>query len=269
MAATTSNGILLNRTMDALRRILQHEDESLPLDEAALLLARIQYPDLPLAPWLAELDFHARQIRRLSLYGFRNAAHNYLFGELAFSGNGDDYYNPRNSCLNSVLESRRGIPITLSIVYIELARRLGITVDGIPAPGHFLVRIEDDGDTYYIDVFNNGKIRDDIEGEVDPRFLVPATKRMILIRMLNNLRLIYLQRQAWHKAAAVLDLLLLADPVDADALRQRAAARAALHRYQAACSDLSRYLTLRPLDPGKDELKAQISNLRRMHAHKN
>lgn len=255
--------------MDSLRRILRLEDESLPLDEAALLLARIEYPDLPLAPWLAELDFHADQIRRRSLHGFRYAAHQYLFEELAFSGNDADYYNSHNSCLNYVLESRRGIPITLSILYIELARRLGVAVDGIPAPGHFLVRLEEDGDTFYIDVFNGGKIRDDIEGEVDARFLVAAPKRMILIRMLNNLRLIYLQRQSWSKAAAVLDLLLEADPVDADALRQRAATLAATHRYHAAAADLDRYLTLRPFDPDKEDLQSQISRLRRMHAHKN
>lgn len=255
--------------MDLLRRILKLEDESSNLDEAALLLARIEYPNLPMQPWLAELDFHAEEIRRRKTRSFRLAAQQYLFDELRISGNEDDYYNAHNSCLNYVLESRKGIPITLCVLYMELGRRLGIEVEGIGVPGHFLVRLEEEEDTYYLDIFNGGKIRDDIEGEVDSRFLVAAPKRMILIRMLNNMRLIYLQRQAWAKAAEVLDLLLEADPADADALRQRAATFAATNRFQAAAQDLDRYLQLRPFDPEKEELQGQISRLRRMHAHKN
>ncbi len=255
--------------MDALLRLLRNEEEAIGLDEAALLLARIEYPGLPLEPWIAELDFHAEQIRQRSQHGFRYAAQQYLFEQLQFAGNDEDYYNPHNSCLNYVLEQRRGIPITLSILYMELGRRLGVEVHGIPAPGHFLVRIEEDGDFFYVDVFNQGRLRDDIEQEVDERFLTPASKRMIFIRMLNNLRLIYLQRQAWAKASQVLDLLLEADPVDADALRQRAATRAATHRFQAAAKDLESYLMMRPFDPDKDELNTQIARLRRMHAHKN
>lgn len=255
--------------MDSLRRILRLEDETPNLDEAALLVARIEYPDLPLAPWLAELDYHAEEIRRRNTRSFRLGAQDYLFDELGFSGNDEDYYNPHNSCLNRVLESRRGIPITLSILYMELGRRLGIAVEGIGAPGHFLVRLEEEDDTYYLDTFNRGRIREDVEQEVDARFLVPAPKRMILIRMLNNLRMIYLQRQAWGKASQVLELLLEADPVDADALRQRAATLAATHRFQAAAQDLDRYLQLRPFDPDKEELQSQITRLRRMHAHKN
>lgn len=255
--------------MDPLRRILRQEDESIHLDEAALWIARIEYPDLPLAPWLAELDYHAEQIRRRNPRSFRLSAHEYLFNELGFHGNEDDYYNAHNSCLNYVLENRHGIPITLCILYIELGRRLGISVDGIGAPGHFIVRLEEEGDDYYLDIYRGGLIREDVEEEVDARYLVAAPKRMILIRMLNNLRMIYLQRQAWAKASEVLSLLLEADPVDADAIRQRAATYAATHRFQAAVQDLETYLKLRPFDPDKDELSSQISRLRRMQAHKN
>lgn len=255
--------------MDPLRRILRLEDESSNLDEAALCIARIEYPNLPLAPWLAELDFHAEEIRRRSGRSFRLGANQYLFDELGFGGNDGDYYNAHNSCLNYLLESRRGIPITMCILYMELGRRLGVNVEGIGAPGHFLVRLEEEDDTYYLDVFNGGSIREDVEAEVDARYLVAAPKRMILIRMLNNLRLIYLQRQAWGKALEVLSLLLEADSGDADALRQRAAALAATNRFQAAAQDLDRYLEMRPSDPDKDELKDQIARLHRMHAHKN
>ena len=254
--------------MDPLRRILLNQDETPNLDEAALHIARIVYPNLPLAPWLAELDFHAEEIRRRSSRGFRVGAHEYLFQELGISGNEDDYYNANNSCLNYVLETRKGIPITLCLLYMELGRRLGVTVDGIGAPGHF-VRIDEEGDTYYIDPHKGGQIREDIEEELDPRYLVATPKRVMLVRMLNNLRLIFLQRQAWGKAADVLNLLLEADPLDADALRQRAATCAATQRYQVAAQDLERYLQLRPMDPDKEELQGQIARLRRMHAHKN
>lgn len=255
--------------MDPLRRILRLEDETPNLDEAALQIARIEYPGLPMEPWLAELDYHAEEIRRRNTRSFRVGAHEYLFGELGYAGNEADYYNAHNSCLNYVMESRRGIPITMCILYMELGRRLGVQVDGIGAPGHFLVRLEEEDDTYYLDIYDRGRIREDVEEEVDARYLVAAPKRMILIRMLNNLRMIYLQRQAWSKASEVLSLLLEADPVDADALRQRAATLAATHRFHAAAQDLDRYLQLRPFDPDKTELQEQIARLRRMHAHKN
>ena len=255
--------------MDPLRSILRLEDKTPNLDEAALYIARIVYPNLPVAPWLAELDFHAEEIRRRNSRSFRHGAHEYLFQELGLTGNEEDYYNANNSCLNYVLESRKGIPITLCLLYMELGRRLGVAVDGIAAPGHFLVRIEEEGDTYYIDPFKAGQIREDIEEELDLRYLAATPKRVMLVRMLNNLRLIYLQRQTWGKAAEVLNLLLEADPADADALRQRAATFAATQRYQAAAQDLDRYLQLRPFDPEKDELQSQIARLRRMHAHKN
>jgi regulator of sirC expression with transglutaminase-like and TPR domain len=255
--------------MSALLSILRYQDEEPNLDLACLQIAEIEFPGLPAQPWLDTLDFHAEQIHRLGLPSFRLAAHRYLFAEAGFRGNEEDYYNPLNSCLNHVLESHGGIPITLSVIYMEIARRLGVKVDGIGAPGHFLVRLDEDGDEYYIDPFRRGQIRDDVVGEVDVRYLTPTPKRTILIRMLNNLRLIYLQRQSWRKASRVLDLLLEADPVDADALRQRAASYAATLRYRSAAQDLERYLELRPFDPDIEELKGQVTRLHRMHAHKN
>lgn len=254
---------------DPLRLILRLEGNSPELDEAALHVARIEYPGLAIEPWLAALDFHAQEIERRRGRSARVAISDYLFGELGIVGNEADYYNPRNSCLNHVLEARNGIPITMCVLYMELGRRLGVAVEGIGAPGHFLVRMEEEGDTFYVDPYNGGRIREDVESELDEQYLVAAPKRVILIRMLNNLRLIYLQRQAWKKAGEVLDLLLEADPEDADALRQRGATLAATQRFRAAAEDLNRYLQLRPEDPDKEELKNQIGRLRRMHAHKN
>lgn len=255
--------------MQALRRLLRQEEESIELDVAALLVAQIEFPDLPLEPYLATLDFHASEIHRRRRRSFRLAIHDYLFHTAGFAGNVADYYNPHNSCLNRVLETKTGIPITLSVLYIELARRLGVPVDGIGAPGHFIVRLEEEDDTYYIDPFQQGLIRDDVLEDVPESALLPAPKRTIVIRMLNNLRLIYLQRQNWTKARQVLDLLLEADPVDADAIRQRAATLAATQQFRSAAEELERYLKLRPFDPDKEELQNQIGRLHRMHSHKN
>lgn len=255
--------------MDALRRLLRHEDEAVGLDEAALLVARVEFPGMPVEPWVEELNYHAEQVRRRMGRSFRLAIADYLFGEVGFAGNAEDYYNPHNSCLNRVLETKVGIPITLSVLYMEIGRRLGVDVEGIAAPGHFIVRLEEEDDTYYIDPFQKGKIRDDVPEDVEERFLGAASRRTIAVRMLNNLRMIYLQRQSWGKARQVLDLLLEADPVDADVIRQRAATRAASQMFKGAAEDLETYLKLRPFDPDKDELREQIGRLNRMQSHKN
>jgi regulator of sirC expression with transglutaminase-like and TPR domain len=255
--------------MDELLNILRYQDEKPGLDAACLQIATIEFPDLAMAPWMDTLDYHAEQVRRRWKGSFRLAAQEHLFGEVGFQGNAADYYNPYNSCLNHVLDTHSGIPITLCVVYIEVARRLGVEVAGIGAPGHFLVRLEEDGDEYYLDPYNQGQIREGVESELDARYLVATPKRMILVRMLNNLRLIYLQRQSWRKASQVLDWLLEADPVDADCLRQRAATYAATQRFRRAAQDLERYLELRPFDPDVEELKGQVARLNRMHAHKN
>lgn len=258
--------------MRVLRGVLLGEADEGNLDVCALEVARIEDPDLNLGLWLRDLDLHAAQLRGradFQRFGFRVAAKAYLFDEWGFGGNAEDYYNPRNSCLHHLLQSRRGIPITLCVMYMEIGRRLGVQVDGIGAPGHFLVRLEEDGDDYYIDPYQGGQLREDVEGEVEERFLQAASKRTILIRMLNNLRLIYLQRQSWAKARQVLDLLLEAEPGDADALRQRAATLAATQKFGAAAADLRQYLQIRPFDADKSELESQIGRLQRMQSHKN
>jgi len=258
--------------MSELRRILSGEDDRPLLDVCAFAIARIEDHALDESLWLRELSLLASRIRQHDLYerfGFRLAAQVVLFDEWGFRGNEGDYYNPRNSCLHFVLNYRRGNPILLSVLYMELGRRLGVKVDGIGAPGHFLVRVEEDGDDFYIDPFQGGKLREGIEEDVEPSFLEAASQRTILIRMLNNLRLIYLQRQAWGKARQVLDLLLIAEPQDADALRQRAATLAAKHSFGAAAKDLLAYLKIRPFDADKADLESQITRLQRMQSHKN
>ncbi len=255
--------------MDAFVHLLQGQETALTLDRAAARIAAIETGILEERETIRELDRLADLVREEMIHGFRLAAERVLFERLGFGGNEEDYYNPRNSCVPWVLAERRGIPIALSVIYMEVGRRLGVAVDGIGAPGHFLVRLEEDGDTYYLDPFRGGLIRDEVEGEVDARFLAPAPKRAIAIRMLNNLRQIYIGRKSWAKAERVLDFLLLADPRDGDALRQRSAARAGIRRFRAAAQDLEQLLSLEPAHSDAEEIKTQIIRLNRLHAGQN
>jgi regulator of sirC expression with transglutaminase-like and TPR domain len=257
----------------SLAPLLRGDELSLQLDEAASYIAQIEFPTLHHQEVASGLDLIAEHIRPNLKKGFRNAADEFFFGKLGFAGNEDDYYNPWNSCLNWVLESKRGIPITLSLAYMEVGRRLGVRVDGISAPGHFLIRLEEDGDEYYLDPFRGGIIRDDIEEDLaqsgEASYRIPATRRGIVVRMLNNLRHIYLERRSWSKVEAVLDCLLTADPQEASYLRERSAARTALHRYRLAAQDLDLFLTLNPTVPDADELRAHSKRLLRMHSAQN
>jgi regulator of sirC expression with transglutaminase-like and TPR domain len=254
---------------DAFSRLLRGDNGALTLDLVALVVARIEFPHLQAPEIVAPLDRLAAEVRARMRHGFRLAAERRLFEELSFAGNEVDYYNPLNSCLNWVLDSKLGIPISLSVLYMEVARRLDVRVDGIAAPGHFLIRLEEDGDTYYLDPFRGGIIREDLESEIDPQFLNASPPRAIAIRMLNNLRQIYLERRVWAKAEAVLNWLLTAEPRDGDALRQRSAARAGQHRYKASAADLEQYLKLFPQVQDADDLNNQLLRLKRMHASQN
>jgi regulator of sirC expression with transglutaminase-like and TPR domain len=212
-----------------LEDLLRDNDETVTLDVAALEIAEIEYPHLEANPCFEILDSHARELsalcpRAAEPEDFVRATNQYLFDQLGFRGNEADYYSPANSCLNEVLMSRMGIPITLSIVYIELARRIGRTVRGIGLPGHFVVRYQDDDFDAFIDPFHAGRIMDagdcrdlafqlsGIDIAEKPHLLEPATNWQITVRMLHNLRGIYARKKEYSKLLRVLDWLLIAMP---------------------------------------------------------
>jgi regulator of sirC expression with transglutaminase-like and TPR domain len=260
--------------------LLSGASDAIDLDRAALGLARIEHPDLDPQPFLAILDSFAVELAD-RLGGANDGAeyvatvNAYLFDELGFRGNTADYYDPRNSCLNDVLMERTGIPITLSLVYLEVARRLAKPVSGIGMPGHFLVQYEDGRFSAYIDPFHGGQLltagdcfgvaREMAGAEVAPNaaFLQPVSKRQILMRMVNNLRSIYFTRRMHGKALALLDLILAAGPSSADEYRQRAAVQIHLGRFSAARGDLERYLSLAPASPDRKDVEEQIRKIRR------
>jgi regulator of sirC expression with transglutaminase-like and TPR domain len=249
------------------------------LDRAALQLAAVEYPDLDPASFLAILDSYAVELAGRLPDGcggkeFVAAANEYLFEELGFTGNAKNYYDPRNSCLNEVLATRTGIPITLSLVYMEIARRLAKPVFGIGLPGHFLVQYDDGGFSTFIDPFHGGTLLAPAEcfelarrssGEQfpdDPSLLARASKQQILRRMINNLRTVYFTRRAYSKALKVLDLLVASNPESADEYKQRSVILLEMKNYRAARNDLERYLKLAPESADREQMQKQLRALK-------
>src|SRR5579884_1426725 len=240
------------------------------LDRPALELARIEYPDLDPAPYLVLLDELARLVSaRATGESFVAAANGVLFGDFGLTGNQSDYYDPRNSFLNDVLIRRKGIPITLSLIYIEVARRLAQPVYGVSLPRHFIVRYDDGDQGAFIDPFHAGRVltREEcvemaqaitsMNVSTDEIAFAPAPPRTILVRMLNNLRTIYLHREDWPKLMAVLDLLLRAMPDNAEAYKQRGVAWVQMSQLQRGMADLQRYLELAPQAEDRERIVRQ------------
>jgi len=258
--------MLFYGTMKELSGLLAGRATSIHLDEAALLLATIEFPRLEMEPSLRILDSYAAELeaRRGS---FVATANHYLFHELKFTGNSADYYNPANSCLNEVLTSKTGIPITLSVVYLEIARRLGRPVFGIGLPGHFLVQYDDGFYSTYIDVFHGGRLLEAsdcyaLAGTApNPALLAQADKRQIIARMINNLRGIYFSRGAHRKSLRILNLLLEANPDSAEEYKQRGLTYLQMEQTRAAKADLERYLELAPEAADRTAVEKQLASL--------
>lgn len=267
--------------MDALRAVLEG-DPNINLDAAALALAALEYPDLDPAPHLAELDrFAAELAQRLgpdpvSGPRFVRIANEYLFGELGFRGNEAEYDDPRNSCLNQVLQRRAGLPITLSAVYIEIARRLRQPVWGVGLPGHFVARYDDGEYSTYIDPFHGGKLLTEKDCVVlareitgvdlvsDPSALATVGVRYIVVRMLNNLRAAYFRARQFAKSAKVLDLLVEYFPSNPEYYKARGLARLKLRSLTGARDDFASYLRCSPEAQDRAESTRQIQIIHRM-----
>jgi regulator of sirC expression with transglutaminase-like and TPR domain len=243
---------------DFARAISVREDQ-IDIAHAALIYAREVYPELDVQEYLCRLDEMADAMAsRLAHQHPVAAFRDYLFGELGFRGNTDDYFDPRNSFLNQVLDRRTGIPITLSVIYLELARRLDLPMVGIGLPGHFVVRYDGDSVSSYIDPFNDGatmttqdcrqRIKEISNGRLtfDASFLSPVGPKQILSRMLRNLKGIYVARADFDKAIPVVEKMVLLDPSAAEEMRDLGV----LHYYAGhklkAVGCLQRYLKLTP-----------------------
>ncbi|MCC6536318.1 MAG: transglutaminase family protein [Bryobacterales bacterium] len=265
--------------MRELQSLLIHRDRPVPLDLAALQLAQVEFPDLDPAPFLSLLDSHARELQPLTanITGprFVEIANRYFFETLEFQGNQQEYYHPHNSCLNQVLLNRTGLPIALSLVYMEIARRLQRPVVGIGLPGHFLICYRDQSYTAWIDCFRGREVSfEEIRelaletARVDilaiPSALAPVTPWQILVRMLNNLRNVYFQQRAWPKARWILDRLIEAQPAAPLERKQRGVLRLDAGDETGALDDFETYLMLAPRsDEDRDTIAAQAARLKR------
>lgn len=270
---------------DALARATVTDEGSLA--QAALVIARLEYPRLDPAPYLERLDEMGGEARRAIdarvSSGSENATleaidalNDYLFGELQFAGDRDRYNDPRNSCLNQVLDRRVGIPITLSLVYMEVARRAGLTIDGVNFPGHFLVRTGTPPGLVsgvIIDPYHGGAVLSEGQCRVllqrhagadvafDAALLAPASKLQIVTRMLLNLKRLYVHMRSFPQAREVTELLVQVTPAPIAELRDRGLLAYHLNDVSAALRDLQTYLklsSLRELDAGEREEHEQI-----------
>ncbi len=272
--------------MDALLAALADERSCVPLDLAALELAELEYPQLDHEPSLQTLDRIASAVADhmdLNADGaeFVAAANQVLFQGWRFRGNETDFHDPRNSFLNDVLTRRAGIPITLSVVYMEVARRLARPVSGVGLPGHFLVRYDDAGYSVFLDPFHAGRtlsaadcheLARSLAGAdttADPAALAPVSTRYILVRMLNNLKGIYVRQKSWDKALPVLNLLLHAMPDNAGDRRTRGVVHVHLRRFRDARADLTRYLDLLPGAEDREAVSAELKKIHRLLASLN
>lgn len=263
------------------------EDERIDLLQAALTFARIEYPQLNPVPYVRQIEaFSGRVASKIDDSGDPvqciAALNHVLFDEELFRGNTADYYDPRNSFINDVLDRRLGIPITLALLYMEVGRRAGFQLFGVGMPGHFMLKHYDvDGRSFFIDAFERGSVlsEDDCKRKIEsihagqiklrPEFLLIVTRRQMLTRMLNNLRAIYLSRRDFRRAVQVVDLILVIYPRSPEDVKQRAALRYTLQDYKGALSDFEEYVKMAPDASDADEIRQTALGLRRSMARMN
>ena len=257
---------------------VQAPDEAIDLAEVALLIAAEAYPGLDLDRYRATLDAlgdgaRGRVAAAASDEEKVRALIHYLAREQRFVGNQDDYYDRRNSFLNEVLDRRTGIPITMAVVYIEVARRAGLLVHGICFPGHFLAKYQGTAEIIFDPFFGlllneeqcarrlqavMGK-----ETRFDRSYLRSATPREILVRMLRNLKQVFLQAREYEPALACSERILLVQPELAPELRDRGLLYHQLECYSAAQADLERFLALAPNDDSVEVVREKLIEIRR------
>jgi len=261
--------------------MVRRPDAEIDLAAAALMVAREEYPSLDIGAYLRRLDDMAAEAR--DRIGAERHPHTlaaglsrYLFAELGFVGAPEEYFDPRANHLNDVLDRRRGIPLSLSLVYMEVARRAGYTVAGVGLPGHFIVKHQHAGDDLYVDPFNAGavltprdcaaRVREIYGGAVafQPYMLGAVTKRQILSRAVHNLKTIYVATKRYNLALAMVELLLVLAPWDLDEIRDRGMLRYRAGDVGGAVDDLETYLHYAVEPRDLDTVRRNVLALRRM-----
>ena len=258
---------------------VQKSDGRISLAAAALYIAQEEYWDMDASVYLEALDLMAAEVRsRLpkNRYPLKviQILNQYLFEEKGYTGNKVNYYDPDNSCLNRVIDRRLGIPITLSLVYLEIANRLQFPMVGVGMPGHFLVRPVIDEMEVFVDPFNQGEtlfVADCKEkfhliypgAEWQDGFLSGVLPKHFLARMLMNLKAIYLQMEDFDKAVATLDKLLVLMPEQPQQVRDRGLLHYELQNYDLARQDLEGYLRSHPQAPDNRKIQQILNAIKR------
>jgi regulator of sirC expression with transglutaminase-like and TPR domain len=271
---------------DPFAELMARDEAEIDLARACLLIAADAYPGVDVDGYLGEIERLAARLRgRLPPGGGAEgrvlALNQFLFDDLGYSGNADHYYDPRNSYLNEVLDRRTGIPITLSVLYLEIGRRIGLDLEGVSFPGHFLVRLRLRGAMLVLDPFSGGEtlaeadLRERLQRVIpegaaggvpvdalplDP-FLEPAGKRQILARLLRNLKGIYREADKPQRLLEVLNRMLVVAPEAHGELRERGLLYQRMECYRAALKDLRDYSALAPEAPDIDDVRAKLVEL--------
>lgn len=281
-----------HRARKAFENLIAGEDSAIDLPRAALLIAAEEYPDLDIAHYMAQLDLLAErvfEVAGLAKTDFKvsalspqnidplimlHAMNKVLFEQEGFYGNHADYYNPSNSFLNQVLERREGIPITLSLIYMEVGRRAGLRIVGIGLPFHFVVRCDMPHGNIYIDPFEGGSLLSEqdcrermhrsFRGKIpfNSMWLEPVSNRQLLTRILANLKNIYIHKGDFLRALAACDRIVLLTPDTALERKDRGIVHLHLKRYSRAIRDFSAYLELAPQAEDAEDVRRQIKTIR-------
>ena len=269
---------------DAIREFAQYvarPAEEIRLDEAALLLARTEYPALDLPAQLARLDALAARAEcnsGQSPHANIAALNRLLFEQENFAGNEKESDDPRNSYLNDVLDRKMGIPITLSLIYQEVARRCGLPVVGVGFPGHFLVKYLTASGEILIDPYDRGavlsledcekklKAQFGEEAEFRPAFLAESSTKQTVTRMLNNLKASFFRRKDFARVLTMIEMALAIEPTSRQELHDRGMIYFLVRRYGKAMADLRAYISLSPPDdPQIRDVRTMMHRIRAMH----
>lgn len=280
--------------LEPFAELVAREDARIELARACLLIAEDAYPGLDVDAYLREIERLAQRLltRLAPSSGAEEkvvALNQFLYDDLGYAGNADDYYDPRNSYLNEVIDRRTGIPITLAVIYMEIGRRIGLALEGVSFPGHFLVRLRLRGGVLILDPFSGGdpQSEDELRGRLKrvipegatgglplaelplEQFLEPATHRQILARVLRNLKGVYREADQPERMLEVLNRALILTPDAHGDLRDRGVIYQRLECYRAALKDLSDYVEREPEAPDFEEVRARVMELTTLCARLN
>ena len=284
----------MSHPLEPFAQLLGGDDSRIDLARACLMIAQDAYPALDVDRYLGEIERMAIRLRARMPQA--NAAeekvvalNQFLFDDLGYWGNTDDYYDPRNSYLNEVIDRKTGTPISLAILYMELGRRIGLPLEGVSFPGHFLVRLRLRGGTLVLDPFAGGTPQSEAElrerlqrvipegaaGGVAPgelpldQFLEPASNRQILARVLRNLKGIYREKDKPERMLEVLNRMLVVAPDASSELRDRGYVYQRLECWRPALKDLSDYVEREPEAPDLDDVRVKLMELSALCARLN